>query len=203
MQAGKILEQGCEVFADDLDLMWEYEEAQLARSIQQLTEVREMASKAKNAAFDQDVERCAADWANCRVKVCRARLQRDPSLQNLRLVLGEALYDLDRPAEAIHEFEPLLDNDVHSSAAAYWIGKCHLVQGSDIESMHWFRVASMRRSVVSPPKVRVAALRMLVDLADRHGVSATLELYKSTLASVIDSSKNQQTEDHFDESSDR
>ncbi len=193
MQAGKILKQGCEVFPDDLDLLWEYEEAQLARSIEQLTEVREMAAKAKNAAFDQDLDRCATDWANCRVKVCRARLKRDPSLQNFRLVLGEALYDLDRPADAIDELEPLLDNDTHSSAAAYWIGKCHLVLGSDLESMHWFRIASLRRSVTSPPKVRVAALRMLIDLADRHGVAATLELYKSTLASIMESAKHHHT----------
>ncbi len=187
MQATKILKQGCEVFPDDLDLLWEFEEAQLARSIQQLTEVREMAAKAKNAAFDQDLDRCSMDWANCRVKVCRARLNRDPSLQHFRLVLGEALYDLEKHAEAINELEPLLANDNHSSAAAYWIGKCHLVLGSDIESMHWFRIASMRRSVTSPPKVRIAALRMLIDLAERHGVAATHELYKSTLASVLES----------------
>lgn len=190
MQAAKILKQGCEVFPDDLSLLWEYEEAQLARSIQQLSEVREMAAKAKNAAFDQDLDRCSTDWANCRVKVCRARIQRDPTLQNFRLVLGEALYDLERLAEAISELEPLLDNDHHSSAAAYWIGKCHLGLGRDIESMHWFRIASMRRSVTAPTRVRVASLRMLIDLADRHGVTATHELYKSTLASALESAKN-------------
>ncbi len=189
MQASKILKQGCEVFPDDLDLLWEYEEAQLARSIQQLMEVREMATKAKNAAFDQDVERCSTDWANCRVKVCRARLARNHEMQNLRLVLGEALYDLDKPAEAIRELEPLIQNDAYSSAAAYWIGKCHLVLDSDIEAMHWFRMASLRRSVTSPPKVRIAALKILVDLAERHGVTASLEYYKSTLASLVETTK--------------
>lgn len=193
MQASKILKQGCEVFPDDLDLLWEYEESQLARSIQQLMEVREMAAKAKNAAFDKDVERCSTDWAHCRVKVCRARLARNLEMQHLRLVLGEALYDLDKPADAINELDPLMQNDNHSSAAAYWIGKCHLVSGSDIEAMHWFRIASLRRSVTSPPKVQMAALKILVDLADRHGVAATHELYKSTLASVIETAKQQHT----------
>lgn len=190
MQAAKILKLGCEVFPDDLSLLWEYEEAQLARSIQQLTEVRQMAAKAKNTAFDQDLDRCSTDWANCRVKVCRARIQRDPTLHGFRLVLGEALYDLERPAEAISALEPLLDNDQHSSAAAYWIGKCLLVLGRDIESMRWFRTASLRRSVAAPAKVRVASLRMLIDLADRHGVTATHELYQSTLAAALESAKN-------------
>ncbi|TWT56135.1 hypothetical protein CA85_44770 [Allorhodopirellula solitaria] len=193
MQATKLLKQACEVFSDDRDLLWEYEEAQLARSIQQLTEVREMSSKAKNAAFDQDLERCTTDWANCRVKVCRARLERDDTLQHLRLVLGEALYDLERPAEAIEAIEPLHENETHSSTAAYWTGKCHLALGSDIEAMHWFRLASLRRSVPTPPRVRVAALKMLVDLADRHGVTATHEFYQSTLASALESAKSHHT----------
>ncbi len=193
MHAAKILKQGIEVFPDDAAMLWEYEEAQLARSIQQLTEMRELVAKTKSSLADQDLERSTADWANCRIKVCRARLNREPSLQHLRLVLGEALHDLERHDEAIEELEPLLDNDTHSSAASLLMGRCRLILGQDIEAMHWLRNAALRRSVTTAPKVRAAALKLLIDLADRHGLTATLELYQSTLASVLESAKQNQT----------
>lgn len=186
MQAAKILKQGHEVFPDDAVLLWEYEEAQLARSIQQLTELRQLYAKTPSPLADQDLERSASDWANCRIRVCRARLARDPSLQHLRLALGEALHDLERYHDAIDELEPLLESDTHSSAAALLTGRCHLILSSDMEAMHWLRTASMRRSVTSPAKVRIAALKLLIDLADRHGLTATLEQYQSMLKTVTE-----------------
>lgn len=190
MQASKILKQGHEVFPDDTAVLWEYEEAQLSRSIQQLTELRQMYAKSPSPLADQDLERSATDWANCRIRVCRARLARDPSLQHLRLICGEALHDLERYSEAIEELQPLLDHDTHSSAAALLIGRCHLILSSDIEAMHWLRIASMRRSVTAPPKVRVSALKLLIDLAERHGLTATLQQYQATLTSVVEAAKH-------------
>jgi len=189
IQAAKILKQAHEVFPDDLDLLWEFEEAQLARSIQQLTELRQMYAKTPSPLADQDLERSSTDWANCRIKVCRARLDRDPAMAHLRLVLGEALCDLEKYHEAIDELEPLIDNDTHSSGAALLIGRCHLTLSNDAEAMHWLRMASMRRSVTSPPKIRAAAIKLLIDLADRHGLAATLEHYQTTLATVLESMK--------------
>ncbi|MBB3207572.1 tetratricopeptide (TPR) repeat protein [Rhodopirellula rubra] len=192
MHAAKILKQGHEVFPDDAVMLWELEEAQLARSIQQLAEMQAIVAKMKSPLADQDLERSTADWANCRIKVCRARLDRDPSLHHLRLVLGEALHDLEQHEDAIKTLEPLMSNDTHSSAAALLIGRCHLILGRDIEAMRWLRMASLRRSVTSPAKVRVAALKLLVDLADRHGLTATLEQYQTTLNSVLEAAKQHQ-----------
>ncbi|MCM2373434.1 tetratricopeptide repeat protein [Aporhodopirellula aestuarii] len=189
MNAAKILKQGHEVFPDDATMLWEYEEAQLARSIQQLTEMQAIVAKMKSPLADQDLERSTADWANCRIKVCRARLSRDPSLEHLRLVLGEALHDLEKHAEAIEELKPLMNSDTHSSSAALLTGRCHLILGRDVEAMRWLRMASLRRSVTSPLKVRAAALKLLIDLADRHGLTATLEHYQSILNTVVEAAK--------------
>jgi len=181
LHAAKILKQGHEIFPDDEKLLWELEEAQLARSLQQLVQVRELANRLGNSAADQDLERSTADWANCRLKVCQARLKRDSSKEFLRLVMGEAYYDLERHEEAIDELMPLMNSDTHSPAAALLIGRCHLLLGRDAEAMKYLRAASIRRAVVGAPKVRITALKTLIDLADRHGLTATLEHYQSIL----------------------
>ncbi|MCC9655974.1 tetratricopeptide repeat protein [Rhodopirellula halodulae] len=184
LQAAKILEQAHEIFPDDSKVIWELEEARLARSVQQLVEVRDLASRLGNSSMDQDLERATTDWANCRLKVCRARLGRDPSLTYLRMVIGEALYDLERYDEAMDELEPLLDCESHSPGAYLLTGRCQLLLSQDMAAMKSLRQASIRRSVVGPQKTRVAALTLLVDLAERHGLDASLEIYRQSLETI-------------------
>lgn len=185
--AAKVLQKGHEVFPDDASILWEWEEARLARSLQQLAEVREMATKTKSAMADKEFERSQTNWATCRIQVCQARIQRDKSKEYLRLVLAEALYDLERYDEALDEVAPLANDEHHGAAAALWQGRCHLILGHDIEAMKFFRNASLRRAIPSSAKVRIAALNQLIDLADRHGLAATLQIYQSTLASIKES----------------
>jgi|TARA_R110002072_G_scaffold37010_2_gene108607 tetratricopeptide (TPR) repeat protein len=184
LQAAKILRQAHETFPDDSSLLWELEEAQLARSVQQLVEVRDLATRLGNSSADHELERATADWGNCRLKVCRARLNRDPSLTYLRMVLGEALYDLERYDEAIDELEPLLDSETHSPGAYLLTGRCQLLLSQDMAAMKSLRQASIRRAVIGPAKTRSAALKLLIDLADRHGLSASLQFYQQSLQAI-------------------
>ena len=184
LQAAKILQKGHEIFPDDAAILWEWEEARLARSLQQLSEVSAMVTKTKSPLADKELERSQTAWAVCRIQICRARIARDESRQYLRLVLGEALYDLAQYDEAIEELAPLTDHEQHGSSASLWMGRCHLVSGRDLEAMKCLRNACLRRAVASPPKVRLAALKLLIDLADRHGLTATLEHYQSIFASI-------------------
>ena len=48
-------------------------------------------------------------------------------------------------------------------------------------AMASLRAASLRRSVVAPVRVRVAALRLLCGTADRLGVTLTLAQYRQHL----------------------
>lgn len=184
LHATRVLKQAHELFPDDQTVLWEWEEAQLARSLQQLGVMRQMAEETRSAALLQDVERSEVDWANCRFRICSARLQRTPDQPFLRLVLGEALYDLERYDDAIAELEPLADSDKHSPAAFLLMGRCHLVSSRDADAMRCLRQASMRRGVVGSPKIRIAALKLLIDLADRHGLTATTPIYQQLLQSL-------------------
>lgn len=186
-QAARILKQAHELFGDDEEVLWEWEEAQLARSIQLLAEARDLVARVRNPEADQLLEKAETDWTNTRLRICRARLQRHPDKHHLRLVVGEALYDREEYQQAIDELQPLTTSDGHLPAAMLWLGRCHLQLGRDVEAMRCLRAAGMRRAVVGAPKVRLAALRLLCDLAERHGLDASLAEYRRALASVAPS----------------
>ena len=181
VDARRILEQAVEIFPDDQDLLWEYEEAVLARSLQQLREVSELASRLKTADTNRELKRSQDDWAHRRMEICRARLNRDPSLTHLRIVLAEALHDAGMHESAIEELEAVLENDELSPTAFFIQGQCLLAKGKDIEAMASLRSAAMRRSVVAPVRLRIAALRLLCDTAEKLGIPLTLQQYQQHL----------------------
>jgi tetratricopeptide (TPR) repeat protein len=181
LDARRVFHQAIQVFPDDKELLWEHEEAILARSIQQLREVSELAKRLDTMETERELKRSQNDWACRRMDVCLARLARDPSQLNLRVSLAEAMFDSGIYEGAINELELVLDNDDLSSMAYLVHGRCLLAIGKDVEAMASLRAASLRRSVVAPARTRVIALRLLCETADRLGVALTLENYRKHL----------------------
>jgi tetratricopeptide (TPR) repeat protein len=181
VDARRILQQAIQIFPDEKELIWEYEEAVLARSLQQLREVTELAQKLNTAETDRELKRSQNDWACRRMDVCLARLSRDPSLLHLRLALGEAMYDAGMYEAAIEELDRALDSDELSPAAFLVRGRCLLAMGRDVEAMASLRASALRRSVVAPARTRVIALRLLCETAERLGVGLTLTHYRQHL----------------------
>ena len=181
IDARRVLEQAVEIFPDEKELLWEYEEAVLARSLQQLREVTELAGRMNNPETERELKRCQDDWAHRRVEICRSRLNRDPSLMHLRIVLAEALHDAGMHENAIEELEPVLEDDELSPTGYFIQGQCLLSIGKDLEAMSALRAASMRRSNVAPVRLRIAALRLLCETAEKLGVSLTLQQYQQHL----------------------
>ena len=179
--ARRVFQQALQVFPEEMQLLWEHEEAVLARSLQQLREVTDVAKRLDTAESDRELKRCQNDWACRRMDVCRARLGRDPSLAHLRVVLAEAMYDAGLYEGAIEELKMVLDQDDFSPTAYLIQGRCLLEMGKDVEAMASLRAASLRRSVVAPVRTRVAALRLLCETADRLGVTLTLAQYRQHL----------------------
>ncbi len=181
IDARRVLEQALEIFPDELSLRWEHEEAVLARSLQQLREVSELARRMNNPETERELKRCQDDWAHRRMEICRARLNRDASLIHLRIILAEGLHDAGMHELAIDELEPVLASDELSPTAYLIQAQCLLSLGKDLEAMSALRAASMRRSVVAPVRLRIAALRLLCSTAEKLGVTLTLQQYQQHL----------------------
>ena len=181
IEAKRVLEQATELFPDNEDLRWEYEEATLARSLQQLREVAELANRLETAEADRELDRCQHDWACRRIEICQARLQRDPSKVHLRVALGEAMLDAGMFEGAIEELEPLLEIDQFSPSAYLLRGKCLLGLNKDLDAMVELRACTLRRSVPAPLRLRTLALRLLCETAERLSIQLTLTRYRELL----------------------
>ena len=181
LQAKRVLGQAHDLFPDDLTILWEYEEATLSRSLQQYREFADLAKRLETAEAEREVQRSANDWAMRRVDVCEARLRRDPTLRHLHLARAEALLDLGRYEDAITEVSSVMNVNEHSPQAHLILGRALLASGKDAAAMTALRAASLRRAVVAPVRVRVAALRLLCETAERLGVELTLSRYREHL----------------------
>jgi tetratricopeptide (TPR) repeat protein len=184
IEARKILQQAIQIFPEDEALLWEFEEATLARSRQQLREVTELAQRLDTLETERELKRSQNDWACRRMDVCRARLKRDPSLVHLKVVLAEAMLDAGLYEPAIDELNEVLDNDELSPHAYLLRGRCLLALGRDVDAMSSLRAVAMRRAVPAPLKTKIVALRLLCDAAERLGVELTLKKYRQHLASA-------------------
>ena len=181
IDAKRVLEQAIEFFPDDNELLWELEEATLARSLQQLREVAELTNRLQTAEADRELQRCQHDWACRRIEICQARLERDPSKVHLRVSLGEAMYEANMFEGAIAELQPLLEHDEFSPAAYLLRGKCLLAMKKDLDAMVELRACALRRSVPAPLRLRILSLRLLCETADRLGISLTSNRYHQVL----------------------
>lgn len=181
LDAKRVFQQALKIFPDEQELLWEHEEAVLARSLQQLREVTELSKRLDTPESQRELQRSQDDWAARRIDVCLARLNRDPSQPNLRVALAEAMLDGGMYEGAIEELQPVLEHEELSPTAHLIRGRCLLAMRKDVEAMVSLRAASLRRSIVAPPRIRVAALRLLCETAERLGVTLTLVNYRKQL----------------------
>lgn len=181
LEAKRVFQQALKVFPDEQELLWEHEEAILARSLQKLREVTELAARLDTAETQRELNRSQDDWACRRIDVCLARLERDPSQASLRIALAEAMLDAGMYEAAVEKLQPVLEHEELSPTAHLVHGRCLLAMRKEVEAMVSLRAASLRRSVVAPPRIRVAALRLLCETADRLGLTLTLANYRQQL----------------------
>jgi hypothetical protein len=181
LEAKRVLQQAMQIDKDDLRVVWQYEEAVLARSLQQLREVSDLASRLNTPEMRRELERSENDWANRRLEVCRARLAREPEKHHFRLVMAEAMMDLGMHEEVGEYLLPCFDSDEHAPAARLIQGKCLMAMDDDLGALAAFRAAGLRRSIQAPAKIRIAAMRAASEIAQRLGLTLSLQRYAHAL----------------------
>jgi len=181
LEARRLLQQALQLNKDDPRVLWEFEEATLARSLQQYREVSDLAERLKTPEVDRELKRSQTDWANRRLEVCRARLNRDASKHHLRLVIAEALFDLEMYNEACEELPLCLSIDSLSPSAYLLLGKCFSALGKDLKALSAFRAVGLRRTVAAPARVRASAMRLALEIAERHQLSLSMERYRHAI----------------------
>jgi hypothetical protein len=194
LEAKRLLGQAAEIFPEDEQVRFQLEEAILARSLQQLREVTDLAQRLNTAEAHRELERSRSDWACRRIEVCQARLQRDPSQVGLRLTLAEARFDAELFEEAFEEAGRLLELDEFSPAAHFLRARCLMALGKDLDAMKELRAVAMRRAVVAPDRLRLASLNLLCDLAEKLHLEATGQQYREQLQRLEQQLKQNPTE---------
>lgn len=181
LEAKRVLQQALQFAKDDPQVLWQYEEAVLARSMQQLREVSDLASRLNTPEMQRELHRSQADWANRRIDVCRARLAREPDRHQFRLALAEALFDLGLHEKACRELTPCYEIDSFAPAARLLQGKCLQALDDDLAALAAFRAAGLRRSIHPPARIRAAAMRAANEIAQRLGLTHSQERYRHAL----------------------
>ncbi|WP_230265599.1 tetratricopeptide repeat protein [Stieleria sp. JC731] len=181
LEAKRLLQQAKQIFPDDEQVTWQLEEAVLARSLQQLREVTDLAKRVNSVDADRELERSRSDWAHRRMDVCRARLERDPSQVSYRLVLAEAMFDGELFEEAFENAGRLIELDEFSPAAHFLRARCLLALGKELPAMKELRAVAMRRAVVAPAALRRTSLNLLIELSEKLALPDTCQQYRDQL----------------------
>jgi len=184
LEAKRVLHQALQLNEADPRVLWHYEEAVLARSLQQLREVAQLAARLNTPEVQRELDRAQTDWANRRLDVCRARLARDPEKHHYRLVMAEAFADLGLHEQACESLTPCFAFDAHAPAARLLQGNCLSALADDLGALTAYRAAALRRTLHIPPKIRGAAMRAAAEIAQRLGLTLSQQRYLHALESA-------------------
>ncbi|MEL6110405.1 MAG: hypothetical protein AAFU85_30735 [Planctomycetota bacterium] len=190
LEAKRLLKQASQVFPEDESVRFQLEDAILARSLQQLQEVRDLAQRLNSPEADRELERARSDWACRRIEVCQARLLRDPEKVALRLALAEAKFDAELFEDALEDAGTLLEHDELFAAARMIRARSLIARGDDLGAMKELRAVAMRRAVPAPASHQIGSLKMLCELAERHALDATLHHDRELLTRAEASTQN-------------
>ncbi|OUT59408.1 hypothetical protein SV7mr_38520 [Stieleria bergensis] len=181
LEAKRLLETAQGVFPDNAEVLWELEEAILARSLQQLREVTEVVSRIRSPEALHELQRSQSDWAQRRIEVCQARIKRNPLLHEFRFVMAEAHLDAEQYDQVLETTEPLLKVDSYFPQAKFLRGRCRLAMGDDLAAMRELRAVAFGRQTPAPKALRLATVKLLFETAERLELSASLTHYRELL----------------------
>jgi tetratricopeptide (TPR) repeat protein len=183
-QAIKTLERGLSIAPKDGKILWELEELRLNRSLARLQEAMRAAKSRGTPETLAERDRCQVEWANRRIEVCRARLERKPNDHTLRVTMATALRSLGQSKEAIEALQPAIDDPKAGPRAALVRGQCCEDLGEPLLALAAYRAAGLRRSIPIAADVRKQALAQAASLACRLGLHRSANRYVMLLSFI-------------------
>ncbi len=188
VDARRVLESACSRFPEDEEATFLLEEAQLSRSLQLHWEAqtahRDEPTRLTQAGLDQ----CRIELNVLRVRICRARLKRQPERLDLHLPLASALENLEQRDEAIQSLKLAIEHPKLRSAAALQLGQLFEAANRVPEALSAYRRAAFFRVPPTTTEIKVKALAAAADLAERCNLIDSARRYVSTLVELVPNS---------------
>ncbi len=183
--ARRVLEAATQRFSDSEEANFLLEEAQIARSLQLLSEAQAEHDAEPTRLTEEQLGRCHVELNVLRERICRQRLSRHPEQVELNIPLATALENLGKRDEAVECLRRVVVLPRLRAPAALQLGQLYDRAGRVLEALSAYRRAAMYR--VPPPdrECRVSALMAAADLAERTTMFDSARRYVELLLELL------------------
>lgn len=181
VDAKRVLDSAIARFPEDEEVNYLREEAQIARSLQLLSEAKVEYEAEPTQLTKECLDRCHLELNVLREKVCRSRLQRHPDQLALNMPLATALENLGNRDEAIQCLTKAVSQPNLRAASSLQLGQVLERANRVPEALSAYRRAAMFR--VPPPseEIKLRALTAAANLAQRVGMVDSAKRYVEML----------------------
>lgn len=179
--AKRVLDEAVAKFPEDEDVNFLREEAQIARSLQLLSEAQANHDQEPTRLTQEGLDRCHVELNVLREKVCRSRLDRHPEQLELNLPLATALENLNQRDEAITCLKRAVGQPDLRAEAALQLGQILERAKRVPEALSAYRRAALFRVPEPTSKVKYQALMAAANLAQRTGLVDSARRYTEML----------------------
>lgn len=184
VDAKRVLDLAVERFPEDEEVNYLREEAQIARSLQLLSEARKEFEEEPTKLTKENLDRCNVELNVLRESVCRSRLKRHPDQVELNMPLATALENLGNREEAIACLQRAVAEPNLRGLAALQLGQTYERSGKVPQALSAYRRAALFR--VPPPSddVKLRALTAAANLATNSGMIDSARRYVEMLSEM-------------------
>lgn len=184
VDAKRVLDLAIKRFDDHEEVVFLHEEAQIARSLQLMSQARREHQDLPTDSTQERLDRCHVDLNVLREKICRSRLARDPSQLELHMPLATALENLGNRDTAIESLERIVQIPKLRAAASFQLGQTFQRAGNVPQALSAFRRAALYRVPPPTPELKLKALTAAAELAERTGMVDSARRYVEMLVEL-------------------
>lgn len=191
--AKRVLDLAVVRFAEDEQVNFLREEAQLRRSLQLLHAADAEHAADPSAASNENVERCRVQMNVLRQQICEARLARHPEQIELNIDLALALENLGQRDEAIRAIQIAVAEPRLRAAAALQLGHLYARAKQIPKALSAYRRAALFRSPPPSAEIKLAALNAAANLAEKSRMVDSARRYVGMLVELQPDSAEHKT----------